>query len=257
MRGFAAAVLGLGVMLAGSAAAQQPTPDTRFDATYAAIARGINGGEFSYHFSETGGAYAVSAQRRLTGFFRMLAGDRQDFTYGVTGAVVDGDLRPANYQHRGGSRNRLVRAMFTANDIVTTAEPHMGMGHPPATQAQKRGAVDQLTAIASLITASGSPCTQTVHAYMDGRARFDFVLTPNGQVNVNTAVYRGAALRCSVRFVPIAGFSDPQQVQTLIFVFAQTSNGLFAPLSIEMPSDDMGVIRLEARSISINGAALR
>ncbi|HVV34655.1 MAG TPA: DUF3108 domain-containing protein [Vitreimonas sp.] len=256
MRGFAAAVLGLGMLLAGSATAQQPTPDKRFDATYAAIAKGIDGGTFSYHFNQTGTAYSVTAQRRLTGFFRMLAGDRQDFNYSASGGVDAGTLRPVHYQHSGGSRHRVVRAVFSADDIVTTAEPHMGMGHPPATQAQKRGAVDQLTAIARLITATPTPCAGTVPVYMDGRSRFDFVLTPNGQVNVNTPIYRGPAVRCAVQFRPIAGFSDPQEAQSLTFVFAPTPSGLFAPLSIEMPSDDLGVIRLEARSISVNGVAL-
>lgn len=257
MKTFAAALLGLGVLLAGSAAAQQPTPNKRFDGTYAAIARGINGGEFSYHFNQNGDGYRVTAQRRLTGLFRTLAGDRQDFSYSVSGAVVDGGLRPAAYQHSGGSRHRVVRSAFSANDIVTTAEPHMGMGNPPASAAQKRGAVDQLTAIARMITATPTPCLGTVPVYMDGRSRFDFVLTPAGQVNVNTAVYRGAAVRCTVQFRPIAGFSDPQEAQTLTFVFAPTPSGLFAPLSIEMPSDDMGVIRLEARTLSVNGLALR
>ncbi|MFT3728801.1 MAG: DUF3108 domain-containing protein [Terricaulis sp.] len=244
-------------MLAGSASAQAPALNKRFDATYAAIARGINGGEFSYHFNQIGGGYSVTAQRRLTGLFRTLAGDRQDFSYSVNGAVADGALRPANYQHSGGSRHRIVRAAFSSDDIVTTAEPHMGMGHPPATPAQKRGAVDQLTAIARMITATQTPCVGVVPVYMDGRSRFDFVLTPAGQVNVNTPVYRGQATRCTVQFRPVAGFSDPQQAQTLTFVFAPTAVGLFAPLSIEMPSDDMGVIRLEARAISVNGAALR
>ena len=45
-------------------------------------------------------------------------------------------------------------------------------------------------------TASGDPCTRTIRVYMDGRSRFDFVLTPNGRVNVNTAAYQGEALRC-------------------------------------------------------------
>jgi hypothetical protein len=75
-------------------------------------------------------------------------------------------------------------------------------------------------------------------------------------VNVNTPIYRGPAVRCAVQFRPIAGFSDPQEAQSLTFVFAPTPSGLFAPLSIEMPSDDLGVIRLEARSISVNGVAL-
>ena len=186
----------------------------------------------------------------------MLGGSSQDFNYSINGAVANGVLRPVNYQHSGGTRHRVVRATFTADDIVTTAEPHMGMGHPPATQPQKRGAVDQLTAIARLITGAPSPCAGTVPVYMDGRSRFDFVLTANGQVNVNTALYRGPALRCTVQFRPIAGFSDPQEAQTLTFTFAPTPSGLFAPLIIEMPSDDLGVIRLEARSISVNGVGL-
>jgi hypothetical protein len=262
MRSFVAAILGVGLLLAGSAAAQQtaapqPVVQKRFDATYSAIARGMNGGDFNYHFNQNGGSYSVTAQRRLTGFFRFLAGDKQDYDYSVNGAVVDGALQPANYQHRGGSRHRLVQARFTGNDIITTANPHMGMGNPPATQAQKQGAVDQLTAIASLITASPDPCNRVVHVYMDGRSRFDFVLTPGGQLNINSDVYHGPAVQCRVQFRPIAGFSDPQQVQQLMFVFARTQSGLFAPLTIEMPSDDLGVIRLEARELNVNGVRLR
>src|SRR5262249_60249465 len=120
--------------------------------------------------------------------------------------------------------------------LSTTPRRRWGMGPPPATQAQKRGAVDQLTAIARLITAAQTPCAGTVPVYMDGRSRFDFVLTPNGQVNVNTPVYRGPAVRCTVQFRPIAGFSDPQTAQTLTFVFAPTSAGPFRPPPLQSPS---------------------
>lgn len=258
MRAFAAALVGLGMFaLAGSAGAQAQG-ERRLDVTYSAIARGISAGEFTYSFDQTGASYEISARRRLTGLARMLMGDKQDYDYSASGAVTaSGALRPSAYQHRGGSRNRLVRASFSPEDIVTVAEPAMGMGTPPATPAQRRGAVDQLSAIASLITASSDPCARTINVYMDGRSRFDFVLSPNGSVNVDTPAYRGRALRCRVEFRPIAGFSDPQEPETLTFLFAQTPSGMYAPVQIEMPSDDVGIIRLEARQVTVNGARLR
>jgi hypothetical protein len=257
MKSFVAAALGLGLAtLAGAATAQDP-PSPSFEGTYTAIARGISAGEFTYHFAETGGGYQITARRRLTGLARMFMGASQDFNYSVRGAVSSGGaLQPADYEHSGGTRHRIVRASFSSDDIITTATPRMGMGHPPATQAQKRGAVDQLTAIARLITTTGNPCDQTVQVYMDGRSRFDFVLSPNGQVNASSPAYHGRALRCRVNFRPIAGFSDPQDPAVLTFLFAPTPSGLYAPIVIEMPSDDVGTIRLEARRLSVNGSAL-
>lgn len=258
-RTFAAAMLGLGLVgLAGAAPAQGQSANREFEGRYAVFARGVQAGEFTYRFSQNGAAYQASASRRLTGLARTLMGERQDYDYSVRGAVAaNGALRPSAYQHRGGRRDRVVRATFTGGDIVTTATPPMGMGNPPATPAQRRGAVDQITAIASMITASGDPCRRTIPVYMDGRSRFDFVLTPNGRVEVNTPGYRGEALRCRVEFRPIAGFSDPQETEVLTFLFAPTESGLYAPIRIEMPTDDVGVARLEARRLTVNGARLR
>ena len=132
----------------------------------------------------------------------------------------------------------------------------MGMGHPPATPAQRRGAVDQLTAIAVMLTPSGDPCARTIPVYLDGRSRFDFAFRPNGQVAVNTSAYQGQALRCTVDFRPIAGFSDPQEPATMTFLFARTAGGLYAPIRIQMPSDN-GLVTLEARQVTVNGTRLR
>jgi hypothetical protein len=60
-----------------------------------------------------------------------------------------------------------------------------------------------------------------------------------------------------VRFQPIAGFSDPQEAETLTFLFARTQSGMYAPIRIEMPTDDVGVARLEARRLTVNGTRLR
>ncbi len=258
MKTFAAALAGLGLAILAGSAAAQTQPQRQFEATYSVFARGVQAGDFNYRFSQTGNAYQVNASRRLTGLARTLMGDRQDYTYSARGAVAaNGALQPSAYTHRGGRRGRVVNAAFSAEDVVTTAEPAMGMGNPPATAAQRRGVVDQITAIASLITSSADPCARTIRVYMDGRSRFDFVLTPNGRVNVNTPAYRGEALRCRVEFRPIAGFSDPQEAEQLTFLFAPTPSGMYAPVRIEMPTDDVGVARLEARRLVVNGQALR
>jgi hypothetical protein len=83
------------------------------------------------------------------------------------------------------------------------------------------------------------------------------VLTPNGNVTINSRAYQGPGVRCRVQFRPIAGFGDPQEASTLNFVLARTDSGLWAPVTIEMPTDGAGVVRLEARRLTVNGTRLR
>ncbi|HVY85258.1 MAG TPA: DUF3108 domain-containing protein [Caulobacterales bacterium] len=256
-----AALLCLGLAaLTGPAAAQDAeaaTTGRHFEAVYSVRARGITAGDFNYSFRQNGAGYEASAERRITGLLRMTVGDSQDYSYSVRGQVrPDGALQPVTYRHQGGRRDRVVDVRFTANDIITTANPPMGMGHPPATQAQKAGAIDQLSAIASMVVATGDPCSRTLRVYMDGRARFDFVMSPNGRVNVNGPAFHGQALRCRVQFRPIAGFSDPQEASVLTFLFAPTTQGMYAPVRIEMPSDN-GLVVLDARTLTVNGTRLR
>lgn len=258
-----AAVVALGLAVTGPAAAQ--TGDRSFDGVYSVHARGVEAGDFRYSFRQTGTSYTITAEREMKGWVGAALNRSQDYTYSVRGSVSsEGVLRPSQYQHQGGRRRddrpngRLVRAAFTPTDVTTTTVPTgMGMGDPAATPAQRRGVIDQMTAIASMLTASGDPCSRTLPVYMDGRSRFDFVLTPNGTVNVNSRAYQGPGVRCRVQFRPIAGFSDPQEAATLSFVFARTESGMWAPVTIEMPTDGVGVVRLEARRLTMNGQRLR
>lgn len=267
MRPFAAALLALGMAaLAGSAGAQTAPGDRTFVARYALFGRGVEAGDFNYNFTQTGSTYTATATREMKGWVGAALNRSQDYRYSVRGNVAaDGSLRPATYEHQGGRRRedrpngRLVRAAFSANDVVTTVSPgRPNMGDPPATVEQRRGTIDQITAIAALMAPTGNdPCARTLHVYMDGRARFDFIMTPNGRVTVNSPAYQGPGYRCRVQFRPIAGFGDPQEPSTLTFVFAEARNGVFAPVTIEMPTDGNGLARLEARRLTVNGARLR
>jgi hypothetical protein len=242
--------------LYGAAAFAQGEP-ARFSASYAVIAKGVTAGEFTFNASFDGGAYRANAERRLTGLARALAGSAQDYSYSAQGALRAGAARPASYSHKGGKRGRVVNVAFNADDVVTTATPAMGMGNPPATREQRIGTLDQVSMLVDMVAlpAGADPCKRTMKIYMDGRARFDLVFRPNGRTNVSTKGFRGEAVRCAVAYRPIAGFSDPQDVTgDLSFVFGRLPNGMLAPLRIELPSDDAGIVVMEARAISATGS---
>jgi hypothetical protein len=249
------ALLALALAASSAPASAQDADASGLAIVFNVRARGITAGEFDFAADFRDGRYQVRASRRMTGLARTLLGSRQDYRYSAHGRIVGGALRPIAYEHQGGRRDRLVQVSFDDGQIVTRATPPMGMGEPPATEAQKRGAVDQLTAIASMLVADASPCRGAIAVFMDGRARFDFVMRPNGQVNYSSGAWRGSALRCSVQFRPIAGFSDPQAPATLTFLFAALPNGMYAPVRIEMPTDDVGVVTLEARSFTLRSAS--
>jgi hypothetical protein len=238
------------------ASAQTAGPGDLRSATieYNLIARGVNVGTGTYSYNFNGNSYTGTASHRISGLFRSVVGNRQDFNYSVSGSIgADGKLRPRSYRHQGGKRNRVVNVDFGPNAVTTTANPSMGMGQPPATPAQRLNTIDQVTMMASMMTVAANPCNQTVRVLLEGRTRFDLILSPNGNQNVNLTGFRGSALRCSVRFNPIAGFPDPMDPTNMSFLFAPM-NGVFVPVQIQMPTEEAGLARLEARRVSLSGS---
>ena len=213
---------------------------------YNVIVRGINAGEALYTFSFQGADYQATARRQITGLARAFLGNSQDFSYSSRGRLQNGQVRPIAYRHEDDRRHRVVEVSFNGDEVTTVATPRMGMGRPPATPAQKVGTIDQVSMFVQMLMGQNDPCNRTFRVFMDGRSRFDLVLRPNGSQRVSMASYRGVAQRCAVQFTPIAGFSDPQAAARLTFLFA-TINGLSVPIVVEMPTADVGVVRLEAR----------
>jgi Protein of unknown function (DUF3108) len=247
-----------GVLLAfaagGAAVAQAPTaqPLTAFSVTFGIVARGVSVGTAAYNFSFTDGRYSATATRRATGVARDLVGTRQDYQYAVSGLYDGTTLRTRSFRSSGGRRNRVITSVFSDTAVTTTANMEMNMGNPPATAAQRSGVVDDVTMLGRMLIARNSPCIGTVRVLAEGRRRFDLVMSANGTQNVNIAGFRGQAVRCSVRFNPIAGFSDPIDPGNLTFLFAN-SGGYFVPVQIEMPTEDAGTVRFRATRFSVTG----
>jgi hypothetical protein len=250
----ALAVAGAGLSLAAPAVGgAQDAPLSAFSVTYDAKARGITAINATYSYTFANGRYQANATHRAVGIVRSMVKNRQDYTYSVSGVIDEnGQPRPRAYRHQGGGKNRVVNVSFSDAAVVTTANPPMGMGEPPATPAQKLNTVDQVTMLAQMLMAEGDPCRQRVRVFLEGRVRFDLVMSPRGTQAVNLTGFRGNAVRCTVRLVPIAGFSDPIEATNLTFLFAPI-NGYFAPVQIQMPTEDAGIVTLEARRVTVTG----
>ena len=231
-------------------AAAQSTGASGFTVVYDIHAKGITAGKFTYSVTRAGDAYQASADRKMTGLVRIAVGNKQDYHYAAKGIIAADGVHPQTYYHVGGKHNRRVDVDFTSGDAVTTANPEMGMGNPPATEAQRTGAIDQVSSILAMSLAGGDPCQRTFHVYLDGRSRFDLVMSPDGSERVSNDAFKGVAHKCQVEYKPIAGFSDPQDPATLTFLFGAVG-GVYAPIRIAMPTDDAGIVTLEAKSFTL------
>ena len=156
-----AAFAALALALATPAAAQDAGASRTITATYSVQARGIQAGEFAWTATLSGDRYSAQATRRMTGLARALMGANQDYSYAARGAVAgDGRVQPAAYRHQGGRRNRTVETSFGGPEgATTTATPEMGMGNPPATAAQKRGTIDQVSMFLAFMLKPSNPCS--------------------------------------------------------------------------------------------------
>lgn len=253
-------LVGLAALALCSAAAAETRS---FDGAYAVRIYGVTAGEFALTVNLNDTSYEARTSQRTTGLVRSMVGNRQDYSAIARGVVADGAVRPQSYQHQGGRRNRLVKVSYGAADVVTTAEPAFGsMGDPPATPAQKLGSTDTVSSFVSMLLnpAGGDPCKRTIRVF-DGRQRFDLEMRPNGRQRVSTRAWSGEAIRCTVRYREVAGFSAPEPGDErvgddpLTFLFAPLPNGMTAPVRIEWPTDGAGVAIMEAKRFAATGPA--
>lgn len=182
-----------------------------------------------------GDAYTIDASYRSSGF----ANDRNDQgDVTVRGAIRDGALRPVSYVSAEKTRKkRRIAINFGASPVSVDVAPRWGqMGNPPASEAMKRASVDPLTGLLelSLVTSrdNGQPCGGTVRIF-DGKRVYDISTRFAGRTTVNTPGYAGPAVRCTGRYLAVAGFDEPGARHDLTIWLADVGNqGLSVPVRI-------------------------
>ena len=130
----------------------------------------------------------------------------------VTAAALLPDVYTTQSLSRRGTRQSVHVEYGSRAVPVMTAVPPYDLSNTPVSDAQKKGAVDPVTGISSIIaglsTSAGQPCGRTL-AVFDGRRRYDVVFT-FVRNEPGTGTIAATARVCEAEYRHIAGI--PQDV---------------------------------------------
>jgi len=143
------------------------------------------------------------------------------FWKSVIDATVNGDIAaqtiaPAIYDSYSQNRDRplqRVKLTFANDDSSTLADPPFSLNNFPVTPEQKKGAVDPMSAVTSILAGgsatAANPCGDSAKVF-DGRRRYDITFTylKDEAVKLNNGLFSGNAHLCQIHYKQIAGYDQ-------------------------------------------------
>lgn len=197
--------------VSGASTALAPPPPGTVDIAYSLAFWGIPFGETSYAGRFAGGGYSASSHFNTSGIVSVFWQATIDAN--ATGHIGDRAVIPAVYDsfyRRGSSKNERVKVTFDTSSVTTFADPPYDTTRYPVTEAEKREALDPMSAITLVLAGAkadrANPCG-TVAPVFDGRRRYniEFTYIRDEPVTLGT-LYTGTVHQCQVRYRQIAGF---------------------------------------------------
>lgn len=134
----------------------------------------------------------------------------------VSGAIGAQSISPALYDSHSKNRNRplqQVKLTYENSDPSTFADPPYSLTDFPVTQEQKKGALDPMSAITSILVGESAtatnPCGNGVKVF-DGRRRYDinFTYLRDEPVKLNNGLFNANAHLCQIHYNQIAGYDQ-------------------------------------------------
>lgn len=198
-------------MLGASAAEPLPPPSGTVAIAYSLAFWGIPFGEANYDGKFSNGGYSASSHFNTSGIVSVFWQATIDAS--ATGHVSEHAVKPAVYDsfyRRGSTRKERVKVTFDTSTVATFADPPYDMTKYPVTEAEKREAVDPMSAVTLVLTGvkadRANPCGMVASVF-DGRRRYNIEFTYIKDEPVTLGkLYAGAAHLCQVHYHQIAGF---------------------------------------------------
>lgn len=250
----------LSLFLASPAAAQHMTLDYNGSA-WGLI--GVGGARLEVTLDDD--SYAASGTIRSGGIAALFLCTRVDVRSG--GAIEpDGDVVWRRYwlRHLYDGVDRHITMRPTGASVYAEISPTYpdGWGTPPATDQQRAAARDPLSSLIAMAADVGETRTcQGNYMTFDGRWLYRLEVRGGEVQQSRRGPYRGAMLRCRVRYFPVAGFTpqdqgyrDPPPPGSVWFALIDGQR--FAPpVRAAMPLP-LGTAQLNLRSFEVTPAAL-
>ncbi len=206
-------VLAAVLFSASSAASANRREALSIEADYSASVLVFRVGRVSLSAELGREAYAANAHVEAAGLAALFT----DFSIDseVEGRFTAQGPAPVRYGHveHTGDKTRIIDVAFDGGVARPTASPDFSSwGEPPASEADRTGVVDPMTAtllLSELVAAADDvPCAGAIPVF-DGKQRYDLNLVSRGTETVRTRAWRGEALVCDAFYSPISGY-DPE-----------------------------------------------
>jgi len=207
--------------------------------------------------------YAAASTFQSAGLLRWF--DDTNIEATAIGYRGEAGLIPYRYEHINfaSDKGRLVGIDFPDNVAMPDVSPPFGsMGQPPATDAERAGALDPITVMLGLSLAMPgdreTPCTGTLPVF-DGKSRYNLRFENAGLDQVRTRAWRGEAVRCRAYVEPVSGY-DPgdrpteEEIARPAHIWLAPINDVYVPVRFRAATQ-IGDINVTATRITLGGPA--
>ena len=178
----------------------------------------------------------------------------------ISGYIRDESMAPYRYEHtnHASSKGRIVGIDFPEG-IATpdVTPPFSSMGEPPATEEERTGAIDPVSAILSLTidVLNGADSCTGVREVFDGKARYNLRFESSGPDRVRTRAFNGDAEHCRAFLDPISGYDNddrptPEEVAKPIHVWLSEIDGHTVPVKFRADTQ-LGNVTISASRILV------
>ena len=212
--------------------------------------------------------YNINSKVVTTGLADILVNYNLDMA--STGFMLREQLASFSYisQNEDGETNRRVELRYDdlGSDFSVTATPAFAsMGNPPATNEQVLGTKDPLTALINFALEprldANKPCGGPIKVF-DGRQLTHFNFEYVGMEDARSEAWQGSAIVCDVEIERIAGYEDGSAGEGFTSIdgpikmyLAPLENGATVPVRIEISSEQLGDVVVQASELNIEPAS--
>ena len=241
--------------LATAGAAAVETPQT-FRSEYAVTLYGLPIARSSFVSRFEGDRFHVNGSLSSAGLAKIF--DDTSGTLAVSGRFAAGVPQPDKFQmdYASGKKRKSIEIVFANGSVARTrvapSAKKRSHGWVALNAGHLHNVADPLSSVMIHADQPGQVCDRTLSVF-DGEMRADLNLSHRSTATLSTAAYRGRAVVCAARFVPLAGYRKGHRSVAFLknrseiaIAFAPLgSTGVYAPVRASVGTE-IGTIRIEA-----------